>query len=389
MENYCPLTMEKERKADELKDQSILILHDDNAAAAASELLEDEECLVIDNEVDFPVDPMKDINNAHDWEQDAEKYRVNNLLEGKDEREEGCSDLKMMEDLNTKGETVTLESDVKGEGSGEEITSQVDELKHVVMEKMNVCSNIHEGKQETNYLPFKKKARDTKRNGGHVLQKEEDDKSDTFNMANMDGGLKKQIPKKRADYKPSCKKSLDLTAQVDDGRKKNALFVLILILILRSLPGAHADVLGAHSNYSVQQVGDSLSCEHYMSELYNYSGPFKERNACIKKQKNTQCKSGLESMCVLYINKDMCYSGCGKRVSMKGTECPMVTHQDETNKYIVQCYPNECHLCTDSDSPEQRLSKCRDLQIQKSSSTRKKPFLWIMVIMAAVFCVSV
>lgn len=34
--------------------------------------------------------------------------------------------------------------------------------------------------------------------GGHVLQKEEDDKSDTFNMANMDGGLKKQIPKKRA-----------------------------------------------------------------------------------------------------------------------------------------------------------------------------------------------
>lgn len=28
-----------------------------------------------------------------------------------------------------------------------------------------VCSNIHEGKQETNYLPFKKKARDTKRNG--------------------------------------------------------------------------------------------------------------------------------------------------------------------------------------------------------------------------------
>lgn len=103
MENYCPLTMEKERKADELKDQSILILHDDNAAAAASEVLEDEECLVIDNEVDFPVDPMKDINNAHDWEQDAEKYRVNNLLEGKDEREEGGSDLKMMEDLNTKG----------------------------------------------------------------------------------------------------------------------------------------------------------------------------------------------------------------------------------------------------------------------------------------------
>lgn len=34
-------------------------------------------------------------------------------------------------------ETVTLESDVKGEGSGEEITSQVIELKHVVMEKMN------------------------------------------------------------------------------------------------------------------------------------------------------------------------------------------------------------------------------------------------------------
>lgn len=55
-----------------------------------------------------------------------------------------------------------------------------------------------------------------------------------------------------------------------------------------------------------------------MSELYNYSGPFKDRNACIKKQKNTQCKSGLESMCVLYIKKDMCYSGCGKRVSMKG-----------------------------------------------------------------------
>lgn len=28
---------------------------------------------------------------------------VNNLFEGKDEREEGCSDLKMMEDLNIKG----------------------------------------------------------------------------------------------------------------------------------------------------------------------------------------------------------------------------------------------------------------------------------------------
>lgn len=35
------------------------ILHDDNSAAAASEVLEDEECLVIDNEEDFTVDPMK------------------------------------------------------------------------------------------------------------------------------------------------------------------------------------------------------------------------------------------------------------------------------------------------------------------------------------------
>lgn len=52
------------------------------------------------------------------------------------------------------------------------------------------------------------------------------------------------------DYKPYGKKSSDLPAQVDDGRKKTALRVLILILIMHSLPGA----LGAHSNYSIPQV---------------------------------------------------------------------------------------------------------------------------------------
>lgn len=34
--------------------------------------------------------------------------------------------------------------------------------------------------------------------GGHVLQKEEEDESDTVNMANRDGELKKQFPKMRA-----------------------------------------------------------------------------------------------------------------------------------------------------------------------------------------------
>lgn len=162
-----------------------------------------------------------------------------------------------------------------------------------------------------------------------------------------------------------------------------------LILLIGILTPAIAFANPAADPGSTQMEGN-LTCEHYLSELYNHSGPFEDRNACIKEEKNIQCAPGLESMCILYINQDVFYHGCRKRgLLMNGTECPMVTHKDDTNNYLVQCYQNECLQCTDSDSPEQRLSKCRDLQNKKSISTctRKEPYLWIMVSMIVVACV--
>lgn len=171
-------------------------------------------------------------------------------------------------------------------------------------------------------------------------------------------------------------------------------FRLILLICIMTPAVAFANPASNPHKYSPNtgstQMEDNLTCGHYVSELYNHSGPFEDRNSCIKEQKNIQCALGLESMCILYINQDVFYSGCGKRgLLLNGTECPMVTHQNETNKYFVQCYPNECLKCKDSDSQEQRLSKCRDLQNKKSSSTctRKEPYLWIMVSMIVVACV--
>lgn len=48
-------------------------------------------------------------------------------------------------------ETVTLESAVEGEKSGEEITLEVDEPKHVVLDKMNGMNHT----QMRNYIPGK------------------------------------------------------------------------------------------------------------------------------------------------------------------------------------------------------------------------------------------
>lgn len=45
-------------------------------------------------------------------------------------------------------ETVSLESDVVGEKSGKEITPEVDEPKHVVLEKMNGMNHT----QTSNYI---------------------------------------------------------------------------------------------------------------------------------------------------------------------------------------------------------------------------------------------
>lgn len=47
-------------------------------------------------------------------------------------------------------ETVTLESAVEGEKSGEEITLEVDEPKHVVLDKMNGMNHT----QMRNYISF-------------------------------------------------------------------------------------------------------------------------------------------------------------------------------------------------------------------------------------------
>lgn len=87
--------MEEEKKVEPLNmlnAEDFLSVHGDINAAAASEVLEEEDCLVIDNEVDFPENSMEISQN------------VNHLFDDIDEREYEGGNSKRIEDLKTKGE---------------------------------------------------------------------------------------------------------------------------------------------------------------------------------------------------------------------------------------------------------------------------------------------
>lgn len=412
MENHCPLTMEK---VEPLNAEGFLNLHSAINAAAASQDIEDEESVVIDNEEDFPENPMKinqdDQNIAHDCEQDAEKLcGVNYLFDGVDEREDEGGNSKI-EDLKTKGETVTLESAVEGEKSGEEITLEVDELKHVVLDKMNgmnhtqmrnyipVCNNGHEGEQEPNYLPFKKKAMDKKGNvndkqadreeekgggGGDTAKMEADLKSNAVHhyskqvgeeeeqggekTPNIEQNFKTSIDhngecdsEQDADNSPSCSKG---TQNWQSIRIRSCLFTVgSTLFVLLAFAFHVTNAMPTKASEDAADFGNTKEhflCYHHSTPFFNTSTKTNCKSRCYNEAKENNCQPGFQGFCLPLVTGNGVIAGCINTTGLHldGKKCLLVTYVEGHNKYKAECHDEKCPNCTNANSLEERMKMC-------------------------------
>lgn len=371
MENHCPLTMEK---VEPLNAEGFLNLHSAINAAAASQDIEDEESVVIDNEEDFPENPMKinqdDQNIAHDCEQDAEKLcGVNYLFDGVDEREDEGGNSKI-EELKTKGETVTLESAVEGEKSGEEITLEVDEPKHVVLDKMNVCNNGHEGEQEPNYLPFKKKAMDKKGNVNDKQADEEEEKGrggGGGDTAKMEVDLKSNPDhngecdsEQDADNLPSCSKG---TQNWQSIRIRSCLFTVgSTLFVLLAFAFHVTNAMPTKASEDAADFGNTkkyLLCDYYSTPFFNTTSKTHCKSRCYNEAKENNCQPGFQGFCLPWVGKGV-IAGCINTTGLQldGEKCLQVTYVVEHNKYKADCHDKKCPNCINANSLEERLKMC-------------------------------
>lgn len=328
-----------------LNAESFLNLHGDNNAATASWVLKDEDCCVIDNEEDFPENPMEgnhdDQNIAHDCEQDAEKLRaVNYLLEGEDEREEGGSNSKIMEVLRIKGETVTLESDVEGENNGQEIASEVDEQKHVVNEKMNECEDCD--------------AVDTAKTDGATEYGKEEEKSGSNIPTEQD-----------ADNSPSClngRNSWWCRLSCFSSPPCGFYRMLLLGILFFSAFAVHATNATKPSEYAAdsRNTQNYFLCDQFSTPFINKTSKIHSKSRCYNESKKIKCQPGFEGFCLPLVTGKYVIAGCINTTGLHldGEKCLLVTSVQGYNVYKADCHDKKCPACTNANSLEERLKMC-------------------------------
>lgn len=94
----------------------------------------------------------------------------------------------------------------------------------------------------------------------------------------------------------------------------------------------------------IHQNQQDVACATFKSDLYNSSGPLNV-SMCINQLQKIQCQSGLKKRCLPFIANNDTFACCINASGLRNEnylQCIKVTHIQNLDKYMAQCYEEEC-----------------------------------------------
>lgn len=109
---------------------------------------------------------------------------------------------------------------------------------------------------------------------------------------------------------------------------------------LHCLSYAEGNITKTGNGHQNQQ---DVHCAFFKSDLYNSSGPLNV-SMCINQLPKIQCRSGLKKRCLPFIANNDKFACCINTSGLQNDylQCIKVTHIQNLDKYVAQCYEEEC-----------------------------------------------